>query len=168
VLGLPGGNGRAMIGTGRGKVKRTGKILGYVLVVAGAAAIFVGVSPLFPVFLEAFVVGGVLIAGGLWVLAGPDLRASLRRAARLRATGRSAARRLAPRVIIDPLLPVRILKLAKERGGILTVAEVAIELTVPLDHAEAGLSECVRAGNALPDYDVARAHAYYRFPEFGG
>jgi hypothetical protein len=37
---------------------------------------------------------------------------------------------------------------------------------VPLDQAEAGLAECVRAGNAVPDYDIARAHAVYRFPEF--
>jgi hypothetical protein len=61
---------------------------------------------------------------------------------------------------------VRILKLAKSRGGTLTVSEVAIELDVPLDHAEAGLEACVRAGNALPDYDVARGHMLYRFPEF--
>ena len=72
----------------------------------------------------------------------------------------------APRTIIDPLLPVRILKLAREHKGTLTVAEVAIGLNVPLDQAEAGLSECVRAGNAIPDYDIARAHALYRFPEF--
>jgi len=67
---------------------------------------------------------------------------------------------------IDPLLPVRILKLARDKGGILSVADVAIGLEVPLDHAEAGLAECVRAGNALPDYDIARAHPIYRFPEF--
>ena len=41
-----------------------------------------------------------------------------------------------------------------------------MELTVPLDHAEAGLTECVRAGNAIPDYDIPRGHALYRFPEF--
>lgn len=69
-------------------------------------------------------------------------------------------------MVIDPLLPVRILKLAREHKGILTVAQVAISLDVPLDQAEAGLSECVRAGNATPDYDIPRAHAFYRFPEF--
>ena len=61
---------------------------------------------------------------------------------------------------------MRILKLAKGHGGILTVAEVAMDLNVPLDQAEAGLSECVRAGNAVPDYDIQRAHAVFRFPEF--
>ena len=67
---------------------------------------------------------------------------------------------------IDPLLPVRILRLAKDHAGIITVAQVAIELNVPLAHAEAGLAECVRAGNAMPDYDIAHAHPLYRFPEF--
>jgi hypothetical protein len=69
-------------------------------------------------------------------------------------------------VTIDPLLPVRILRLAKDHEGILTVAQVAIELNVPLDHADAGLAECVRAGNAIPDYDIAHAHPLYKFPEF--
>ena len=41
-----------------------------------------------------------------------------------------------------------------------------MELNVPLDQAQAGLDECVRAGNAFPDYDIARGHALYRFPEF--
>jgi hypothetical protein len=148
-------------------MKGSRRFLGYGAIAAGAAGILVGASPLFPVFLEAFVVGGALIAVGLWVLAGPELRASLRKAARLKVSPRSSARRPpAPRVVIDPLLPVRILRLAREHRGILTVAEVAMGLSVPLDQAEAGLSECVRAGNAMPDYDIPRAHALYRFPEF--
>ena len=148
-------------------MKRPRRVLGYTVLAAGVVGILVGASPIFPVFLEAFVVGGLLIGAGAWILAGPDLRALVRRAAGLTFFSRRSARRPpAPRVVIDPLLPVRILKLAREHKGILTVAETAIALDVPLDQAEAGLSECVRAGNAIPDYDIARAHAFYRFPEF--
>ncbi len=156
------------------------RILGYCIIAVGGAAILIGASPLFPVFLEAFLVGGLLIATGLWLLAGPELRESLRKAASSKAASGKAApgataargavhqtrRSPAPRVVIDPLLPVRILRLAKDHGGILTVAEVAMSLSIPLDQSEAGLAECVRAGNALPDFDIARGHAYYRFPEF--
>lgn len=149
------------------QLKRSRNLLGYTFLAAGVAGILVGASPIFPVFLEAFVVGGVLIGAGLWVLAGPELRALVRRALGVgMSSGSHARRRPAPRTIVDPLLPVRILRLAREHKGVLTVAEVAIGLNVPLDQAEAGLTECVRAGNAIPDYDIARAHALYRFPEF--
>ena len=151
-------------GTG---VKKLRQILGYTVLAVGVAGIFVGASPIFPIFLEAFVVGGLLIGAGVWILAGPDLRALVRKAAGLALSSRRAARRRpAPKVAIDALLPVRILKLAREHQGTLTVADVAISLDVPLDQAEAGLTECVSAGNAIPDYDVARAFAFYRFPEF--
>ncbi|MCX7038706.1 MAG: hypothetical protein NT005_06200 [Spirochaetes bacterium] len=150
-------------------MKNLSPVVGYTAIGLGGAAILVGSSPLFPVFFEAFLVGGLLIAVGLWILAGRDLRSLLRRAARTsRAAGafHGARPQRRPPVDIDPLLPVRILKLAKTREGTLSVSDVAIELNVPLDHAEAGLEACVRAGNALPDYDVARGHMLYRFPEF--
>jgi hypothetical protein len=148
-------------------VKRPRQILGYTVLAVGVAGIFVGASPIFPVFLEAFVVGGLLIVAGVWILAGPDLRALVRKAAGIALSSRRGARRRpATRVVIDPLLPVRILKLAREHQGTLTVADVAISLNVPLDQAEAGLLDCVDAGNAISDYDIARAHAFYRFPEF--
>ncbi len=148
-------------------MKKSRRALGYAIIAVGVAGILVGASPIFPVFIEAFVVGGILIGAGLWILAGPELRASLRRAAHVTSAARRPERRpAAPRTIVDPLLPVRILRLARERRGTLTVAEVAMSLDIPLDQAEAGLSECVRAGNAIPDYDIARNHALYRFPEF--
>jgi hypothetical protein len=144
-------------------MKDLSRVVGYTVIGLGGAAILVGSSPVFPVFFEAFLVGGLLIAVGLWILAGRDLRSLLRRAARTRRTPGTQRR---PPVVIDPLLPVRILKLAKDREGTLSVSDVAIELNVPLDHAEAGLEACVRAGNGLPDYDVARGHMLYKFPEF--
>jgi len=152
-------------------MNRHQKILGYGALAVGAVSIIVGASPIFPIFAEAFVIGGAFIAAGAWILAGHELRDAIRRAIGVQLSKRRAERRGVHRagagpLTIDPLLPVRILKLARVHEGTLTVAEVAIELNVPLDHAEAGLAECVRAGNAIPDYDIARAHALYRFPEF--
>lgn len=150
-------------------MKNPRNVAGYAVIGLGGAAFLVGMSPVFPVFLEAFLVGGTLIAAGLWILAGKELRALFLRAAKQRlsrgAAGRAkTARRSTPD--IDPLLPVRILRLARQRAGSLTVSQAAIELDIPLDHAEAGLEACVRTGSALPDYDVARGHLVYRFPEF--
>jgi len=147
--------------------KGSRRFLGYFSLALGIGSIVVGASPLFPIVLEAFLIGGVFLAFGVWALAGSEVREALRRAARATASARKSARRdEKPPPTIDPLLPVRILRLAKERGGTLTVADVAIGLEVPLDHARAGLAECVRAGNAMPDYDIPRAHDLFRFPEF--
>ena len=152
-------------------MKLSQRIIGYGAVILGAVSVLVGVLPWFGVQVEAYAVGIVFFATGAWVLAGPELRDTAMRAIAAAREARRSSRRATRRpgrdpVIIDPLLPVRILKLAREMGGTLTVAQVAMELTVPLDHAEAGLNECVRAGNAIPDYDIPRGHAVYRFPEF--
>jgi len=158
-------------------MKLSQRFVGWGLVALGAVSLFVGASPIFPVWIEAFVLGGALFVAGAWVLAGKELRDTIRRGLRAwRATqrsrgrfdsSRSAAQRPAgPAILTDPLLPVRILKLARQQRGSLTVAQVAMELNVPLDQAQAGLDECVRAGNALPDFDIPRGLALYRFPEF--
>ncbi len=152
-------------------MKRASRIVGWVLVGLGGLSIFVGASPLFPIRGEAYLTGVVLFFAGAWVLAGRDLRDTIRRGLRASRRSRRALRgdgvqRAGGVVLRDPLLPVRILRLAKEQAGVLTVAQVAMRLEVPLDQAQAGLEECVRAGNALPDYDLSRGHALYRFPEF--
>ncbi len=151
-------------------MKLSQRIIGYGAVILGAISVLVGALPLFGVHGEAYAVGIVFFATGAWILAGTELRDTARRAWRLPgshgASRRSTWRPGREPVTIDPLLPVRILKLAREHGGMLTVAQVAMELTVPLDQAQAGLNECVRAGNAIPDYDIPRSHALYRFPEF--
>ncbi|MGA2639324.1 MAG: hypothetical protein ABSG21_00305 [Spirochaetia bacterium] len=165
-------------------MKFSQRFVGWVLVALGAVSLFVGASPIFPVWIEAFVLGGAFFAAGAWILAGKELRDTIRRGLRawretrktrevqrypFRQTGTS--RRVPQRpsvsaVLKDPLLPVRILKLARQEHGSLSVAEVAMELNVPLEQAQAGLDECVRAGNALPDYDILRGLAVYKFPEF--
>ncbi len=69
------------------------------------------------------------------------------------------------KILSDPMVPVRILKLAKEHEGILTLSTVAVELELPLDEAEAGLDECVRSGQATADYDMEKQIKFYRFHE---
>jgi hypothetical protein len=154
-------------------MKLSQRVIGWGLVAAGGISLFVGVSPLFEIRGEAYLLGTALFATGAWVLAGRELRDTIRRALRSWKDDRRSSRHVAQRgpgavALMDRLLPVRILKLARENAGVLTVALVAMELNVPLDQAQAGLDECVRAGNAFPDYDIARGHALYRFPEFAG
>jgi hypothetical protein len=150
-------------------MKSSQRIVGWGLVALGAVSLFGGAAPFVPVGLEAFLLGGALFVAGAWILAGKELRDTIRRGLRTRRMG--SPRHRAPRpssaaVLTDPLLPVRILKLARLEHGALTVAQVAMELNVPLEQAQAGLDECVRAGNALPDYDIVRGLSLYRFPEF--
>ncbi len=152
-------------------MNRRSRIVGWVLVGAGAVCTLIGISPLFEIRFEAYFLGFALFGTGAWVLAGKDLRDTIRRGVRATRAARRSKRRAGERgssgvPLQDPLLPVRILKLAQGQAGLLTVAQVAMELNVPLDQAQAGLDECVRAGNALPDYDLSRGHALYRFPEF--
>jgi hypothetical protein len=133
------------------------RFFGRLFFILGAISVFVCFSPLFPIGVEALLVGGLFFAIGGWVMAEPRIRDFFQRTAR--AIGNL-------RADIDPLLPVQILKLAKIRKGILTVSEVAIGLNLPLDLAEEGLKACVRAGNAQEDYEMSRGYSFYRFPEF--
>jgi hypothetical protein len=67
---------------------------------------------------------------------------------------------------IDPLLPVRVLKLAESHEGCLTVSVVAMALNVGLDECQSALDELVRKGAANVDVDLSTGVASYRFPEF--
>ncbi len=89
------------------------RLLGYAALAAGGVGTFVFLSPLFPIGVEAFLVGGVFFILGLWALLGPELRSLLRQILRARSGGGSGGRGPAPRVSMDPLLPVRILRLAR-------------------------------------------------------
>jgi hypothetical protein len=140
------------------------KILGYISLLTGAVCTFVFLSPLFPIGIEAFFVGGVFFALGLWALAGKGISAFFHTTARVAKAARNAKQER--EVKIDPLLPVRILKLARQKEGRLTVSEVAISLNVPIDQAEEGLKACVRTGNAVADYDIPHGYTLYSFPEF--
>jgi hypothetical protein len=152
-------------------MKRSRTIVGYILVGFAAVCVFVGISPIFPIRGEAFITGIISFGAGTWVLLGSDLRDTIRRGLRAarstrRSTTRGPGRPSSPPIAIDPLLPVQILKLAQVHSGVLTVAQVAMELNVPLDHAQEAIDRCVQAGNAVADFNVTRGHALYRFPEF--
>jgi hypothetical protein len=134
------------------------RALGYSSFVCGGLATVIGLLPIFPVFGEALLVGGGFFALGIWALLGPELRMYFRHLA-------GSQTRKNP-VRIDPLLPVQILSLAKKKAGLLTVSDVAIALSIPLEQAEEGLRACVRGGNAHADFDIARGFSLYRFPEF--
>jgi hypothetical protein len=82
----------------------------------------------------------------------------------MRQASEPGARSSAPR--IDPLLPVRVLKLAESRSGSLTVSTVAMALNVGLDECQLALDELVRKGAASVDVDLSNGVATYRFPEF--
>ncbi len=144
-------------------MKKIRRVAGITAIGLGCASLVVGLSPIFPIFAEAFIVGGSFFAFGAWALAGPEIK-SLYQA--LIQKARLSKRMDKAPVVIDPLLPVRIIKLAKERSGTLTVSEVAIALTIPLEQAEGGLAACVRNGTALVDFEVPLGYAKYRFPEF--
>jgi hypothetical protein len=66
----------------------------------------------------------------------------------------------------DHLLPVRVLKLAEAREGVLTVSVVAMTLDVELDAAQWALDELVRKGAANVDVDLVTGVSSYIFPEF--
>ncbi len=145
-------------------IPRWKRILGYCLVGFGVLSIidFFSPIPIPTTFLGAFITGGIAVVAGAWLLTGGGWLAYLKRWA----AARDAGAKNPPRARFDPLLPVQILRLAREQEGFLTVSKVAIALNVPLDQAAAALEECVRQGNAFPDYDIDRQHAIYRFPEF--
>jgi hypothetical protein len=144
------------MGADKDKIKR---IFGYVLLGLSGVSLFVGFSPLFPIYFGAFLFSGIFAATGVGLLAGKEIRALARRARFALGSG-------SPRVSIDPILPVKVLALAKERSGTLTVSEVAISLKVPIEQAEAALDSCLRSGTAIQDYEVTQGFTVYRFPEF--
>ena len=144
---------------------RRGKVLGYVLTGLGALSIldFFSPVPIPTTGVTAFVTGGLLIAGGLYVLYLRDLdwKGLLRRTVSRQPVADAA--KLPP---LDPLVPVAILRLAQAKGGVLTVSAVAMALSVPMDVAERGLDECAQRGAATAEYDEAKSTVTYRFPEF--
>ncbi len=155
-------------------MKGSKRVLGWIAVACGIVLVFVGASPIFlAIHWEGIFLGLAAFVAGALLLVGSEVRQSFRHLVGLwagdRRDSRAKTRRQMPAeagAAADPMLPVRILRLAREHGGILTLAQVAMELNVPIPMAEAGLAECVRAGNAVQDYDIAHSHPLYRFPEF--
>jgi len=66
----------------------------------------------------------------------------------------------------DPLLSVRVLRLASEKKGRLTIAQTAIALNVPLDQVEGALDGCAKKGSAYMEVNPQTGVTTYCFPEF--
>ncbi|MBN1699623.1 MAG: hypothetical protein JW881_19045 [Spirochaetales bacterium] len=143
------------------KPLKPGRIFGYVLITLGIIN-FINLGSPIPVptiGLSAIAAGIIFTAGGLILLV-PDKRSILKKITEYRKKTEP------PKPLADPMLPVKILKLAREHKGILTLSDVAIELNIPLDEAEAGLKACLRSGQAVGDFDMSRETTYYRFHEY--
>jgi hypothetical protein len=136
------------------------KILGTVLLVLGVISITLPFTREF-VFISLFLVafGAITIVQSTG--SGDRVRTLLRSMRRpsVPDTKSQASR-------IDPLLPVRVLKLAEARGGSLTVSVVAMALNVGLDECQLALDELVRKGAASVDVDMSTGVSNYLFPEF--
>jgi hypothetical protein len=140
---------------------RVSRVIGYGLLILGGLSVinFFSPIPIPTVGISALVSGFLFMAAGAVVLI-PDKRGLL---SRIRVLLRMQSR---PAAAIDPLLPVRILKLAREHHGVLTVSTVAVELNIPLGKAQAGLDECVRSGQASADFDMEKEIKCFTFQEF--
>ncbi|MBN1412528.1 MAG: hypothetical protein JW969_16895 [Spirochaetales bacterium] len=136
------------------------RLLGYGLVALGLLSIVNFFSPIpIPTIGITAIISGVIftIGGALMITTDKSFWAGI--------ISRNRKRLFQQKINIDPLIPVKILKLSKDHNGILTASEVAIKLNVPLPIAEAGLDECVRFGHAMVDFDMKRELKYYKFPE---
>jgi hypothetical protein len=150
------------------------RIMGIVSIVFGALNILDFANPMIPtVGLQAFVVGALFIALGLYLRAPRDGsgRIEWSRLAGLFQASRAGAalgdgRKGKPKAPSDPLLAVQVLRLASERSGRLSIAQTAMELNTPIDSAETALDECVAKGIAYLDVDRSSGLSTYRFPEF--
>ncbi|MCX7024701.1 MAG: hypothetical protein NT080_08795 [Spirochaetes bacterium] len=137
-----------------------GKVIGWGFIAFGVVSMLDSFSPIpVPTVGPVAILSGLAFVGigGLFLLRGAIPWSKL--------LSGSATTLFAPSVKIDPMLPVRILKLAKDHAGILTVSMVAIELNIPIDVAEAGLEECARHGHAAVDFDMQKETKYYSFHE---
>lgn len=136
------------------------KLFGYGLISFGVLSILDLFSPI-PIPTVGLT---AILSGGVFILLGAVLL-NINKSFWLDLVRRNRKLFAKPQVQIDPLLPVKILKLSKAHNGILTSSQVAIELNIPLDMAEAGLDECLRFNHATADYDMKRELKYYKFQE---
>jgi hypothetical protein len=148
------------------KKGRWRRILGYALAVFGGLSILDWFSPIpIPTTGPAAIISGaVAMAVGFYFiyLSDVDWVSLLKRSVSRKEDREKAAQEAR----IDPMIPVEILRIAREKGGLLTISVAAMELNMPLDVVEAGLRECVRRGAARGDFDETRDTVVYRFPEF--
>jgi hypothetical protein len=146
-------------------------IAGTICIVIGVLSIlnFWAPVPVPTVGPSAFISGGLLILLGLFLRMPRDGSGRIewgRLAGLLRASGGGTGAKAAPPRIADPLLTVKVLRLASESKGKLSVSQAAMNLDVPLDTAQAALDECALKGVAYIDIDNDTGISSYCFPEF--
>lgn len=126
---------------------------------------------------SAFIIGILLVGTGLYIRLERDAQGNIqwdkfagffRNGAAQNNTGNDMpqGRPKIDRKLSDPLIAVRVLRLAEQKKGTLSVSQTAMELNIPLVDAEAGLDECVARGTASIEIDSNTGIPYYRFPEF--
>jgi len=126
---------------------------------------------------SAFIIGILLIGTGIYIRLERDTQGNIkwdriaalfRRSTQQNYTQstRNQGRPSPERKLSDPLIAVRVLRLAEQKKGMLSISQTAMELNIPLSDAEAGLDECVARGTASIEVDSNTGLAYYRFPEF--
>lgn len=140
------------------------RLVGWGLIGLGLANIvnFMAPRPIPTVGAGAIVSGVILVMAGLGV---SGLGTAIGERLRLLLRSEAAPRKAAPRPV-DPMLPVRLLKLAERRGGRLTVSVAAMSLEIGLDQAQAALEELERRGAASSEIDESTGLLTWRFPEF--
>ncbi len=150
------------------------RFIGNVFVTLGALNIlnFFAPRPIPTVGISAFLVGAGCIVTGLIIRAERDANGKIQWK-RLGALVRSQGTKKPKKKPIsggqgsaDPMLAVRVLRLASDSGIPLSVAQAAMELDVTLDEAEAALDACAAKGSALIEIEPQTGIARYRFPEF--
>jgi len=147
------------------------KLFGTILIGAGLANIlnFWAPVPVPTVGITAFIIGGLCIGAGVMLRRSrPSARHIDSMHDRLGSLRGQDTDGKAPAKPVDALLAVRVLRLASESKGSLTVSRVAMDLNVPLDAAQTALEECVMKGTASMEIDGLTGITHYVFPEFTG
>ncbi len=118
---------------------------------------------------SAFISGGLMILLGLFLRAPRDGSGRIewgRFVGLLRSSGGAPKAKAALERPVDPLLTVKVLRLAAQSKGRLTVSHTAMSLDVPLDAAQAALDECALKGVAYIDVNGETGISSYCYPEF--
>ncbi|MFA6507914.1 MAG: hypothetical protein WCT14_17560 [Treponemataceae bacterium] len=143
------------------------RLLGNILIAFGGLNIlnFYAPRPIPTVGISAFIVGGLFITIGIVVRRKKNGSESIGFDS-VKSLFKKSRNKEAEKKNTDPLMAVRVLRLAAEKGGKLSVAQTAMELNIPLDTAEKALDECASKGGAYIDINSSTGIASYQFPEF--
>jgi hypothetical protein len=147
------------------------KILGNLFILFGILNIanFWAPRPIPTVGPSAFIIGLLLIGTGMYIRLDRDKAGNIQwdrifpKATKEMRDDRRTAQK---QNLVDPLIAVRVLRLAEQKRGILSISQTAMELNIPLADAEAGLDECVARGTATIEVDPKTGLPFYWFPEF--